>query len=285
LEQNLTWLKLTCTCSDPEQMSLWAVEYGAAGSEIIDDHSFVVFIVDQNKLPIIKEQLISQGVIIAKEESIKEENWVKNCQDVWSPVKVGKFNLFPVLEAEHAPINPGSMDILILPGNGFGTGHHESTQIALHILQHDVLCKSPPRSPPQSTLDVGTGNGILAFGAALLFQCPVLGIDNDILAINNATQNLSLNKKIESLVTLQHSEISATDSSYDLVLANIYSHTLCALKEDFKKRLNKNGFLLLSGIMKHQADEITSSYLYSDWEQVDRFEKNDWVGFLFKSRN
>jgi ribosomal protein L11 methyltransferase len=51
--------------------------------------------------------------------------------------------------------------VIIDPGMVFGTGHHETTQTCLVLIER--LAKRPVR---KSLLDIGTGTGILAIGAA-----------------------------------------------------------------------------------------------------------------------
>ena len=65
-------------------------------------------------------------------------------------------------------------EIVIDPGQAFGTGAHASTRLCL-----ELLLELGRRAPGGALLDVGTGSGVLAIAAARLGFSPVLGLDNE----------------------------------------------------------------------------------------------------------
>lgn len=284
------WTKVVCRSENADEMSLWAFEctshLGTRGSQSLDDDTFVLFLEQPGVSADLIAKLSELNVTILSEAPIEEENWVKNCSELWQPVVVKNLTLTPVLDEKELPrvVNPG--ELFILPGNGFGTGHHQSTQLALSLLQDESIKKNPPKL----TLDLGTGNGILALATALLYNSKVIAIDNDPLAIDNAKQNLDLNPNLISLIELQIGVLGNNTTCYDLVLANIYAHTLVSLAEAFFKSLAANGYLILSGIMEGQKEDIYTSFVPDKWELITEqilpaTELNpgeSWVAFLYR---
>src|SRR5215472_2982664 len=88
------------------------------------------------------------------------------------------------------PIKVGSRRLIIPAGAAFGTGEHATTAMSLRLLEK---ISREWRSGCWSTVDLGTGSGILALAARLLGAKRVFGIDNDPIAISTAKQNARLN--------------------------------------------------------------------------------------------
>ena len=82
---------------------------------------------------------------------------------------------------------PGTtpLDVVIDPGQAFGTGAHATTRLCLELLLEV--------GPPGSLLDLGCGSGVLAIAAARLGFAPVVAVDNDPAAVAAANANAALN--------------------------------------------------------------------------------------------
>jgi ribosomal protein L11 methyltransferase len=80
-------------------------------------------------------------------------------------------------------------EIVIDPGQAFGTGAHASTRLCLQLLMELVAAK-PPGGP---LLDIGTGSGVLAIAAATLGYEPVLGLDHERESVHAARENAAVN--------------------------------------------------------------------------------------------
>jgi len=82
----------------------------------------------------------------------------------------------------------GVEEIVIDPGQAFGTGAHATTRLCLEMLLE--LAATDARGP---LVDVGTGSGVLAIAAARLGFAPVLALDHDRLSVAAARVNATLN--------------------------------------------------------------------------------------------
>jgi len=80
-------------------------------------------------------------------------------------------------------------EIVIDPGQAFGTGAHASTRMCLELLL-ELAAGQRPHGP---LLDVGTGSGVLAIAAAALGFDPVLGLDHELESVQAAGENAIVN--------------------------------------------------------------------------------------------
>ena len=81
------------------------------------------------------------------------------------------------------------IEIVLDPGQAFGTGGHASTRLCLDLLLR-LAASEPGRGP---LLDVGTGSGVLAIAAAMLGYGPVVGFDHDRESVHAAAENARVN--------------------------------------------------------------------------------------------
>ncbi len=90
----------------------------------------------------------------------------------------------------------GLVAVVIDPGRAFGTGAHPTTRLCLELLQELPLARrgeTVTTGGARSLLDIGCGSGVLAIAAAKLGFEPVIGIDNDRVAIEAAAANADAN--------------------------------------------------------------------------------------------
>jgi ribosomal protein L11 methyltransferase len=88
-------------------------------------------------------------------------------RDWHRPLDVGPLRVRP----PWAPDRPGALDVVIDPGQAFGTGAHPSTRLTLELLT------TLPAGGPLA--DWGCGSGILSVAAARLGFDPVLACDHE----------------------------------------------------------------------------------------------------------
>lgn len=160
--------------------------------------------------------------------------------------------------------------IILDPGTAFGTGTHPTTALCLEWLD-SFDCAD------KKVIDFGCGSGILAIAAAVLGATQVVGIDNDMDAVENCRQNCLKNNLSENHVRSFHSnaypELLLTA---DLVLANILAGPLIELADEICGLLKPRGRLVLSGILESQIDQVIEAY-----SGMIRFEsptlREEWV--------
>ncbi len=92
--------------------------------------------------------------------------------------------LFPAGPNSECPAD--RFPLYIDPGQAFGTGTHETTQLTLEAMEVWM-------EPRRIVLDLGTGSGILAIAATFLGARAVHACDVDPVAIEVARENLDRN--------------------------------------------------------------------------------------------
>jgi len=163
------------------------------------------------------------------------------------PHKISRFLIVPPWE--DCQQNDGDLKMLLNPGVVFGTSLHSTTRDCLL-----ALLEISEKSLPYRVLDLGTGTGILAIGAALLGAERVLAVDNNPLAVKTATLNVKLNGLEESIEVREGLAEDIVDSPSDLLIANIhYDVVLKLIKEG---GFLKKKYFILSGLMRSQARDI-----------------------------
>jgi ribosomal protein L11 methyltransferase len=191
---------------------------------------------------------------------VADEGWADRWKEHFKPLRVGRhFIICPTWEEPLAREN--DRVIRIDPGQAFGTGHHETTRLCLEWLEDydETLIRQNPAGPKPSLLDVGTGTGILAIGAALLGWPEVAAIDNDPDAVVVAAENLLLNG-MDNGIRLSTGEIQQLDDCFDVVVANIQALPLIRMADMLKRKMRSPGHLVLSGILQEQRDMVVTAY-------------------------
>lgn len=149
-------------------------------------------------------------------------------------------------------------DIVIDPGQAFGTGGHASTRLCLELLLA-LVGHEPPAGP---LLDLGTGSGVLAIAAAQLGFAPVLGLDNERESVEAAAANAAANGvevevrrwdlRAQAVPWLDSGRPRSPDGRI-VVVANLLRPLLLELARTI---LSPPAHLLAGGLLREEVDEI-----------------------------
>ena len=171
---------------------------------------------------------------------------------------------------DHYQAQEGEIVITVSPKMAFGTGHHETTQLVMVMLQKYL-------KDEQRVLDAGTGSGILAILAAQLGAAEITAFDNDPIAIENAKENFDLNniKTTHNIICGVLEDIMELE--YDVIVANIDRNVLLQLPEKFVGYIRSSGTLILSGLLSRDEDKILNAYEEFDWRPVEKNQRGAWI--------
>ena len=183
--------------------------------------------------------------------SVADQDWVRLTQSQFEPIRIGK-NIWVVPSWHDAP-NPDALILELDPGLAFGTGSHPTTKLCMEWLEVNL------RSP-QSVLDYGCGSGILAMLANKVGAHPVDGVDIDPQAIVSARENAERNQCEVTFFLPEDFATARQGQRYDVVVANILSGPLKVMAPMLCGRVAKGGWLVLSGVLARQADEVIACY-------------------------
>ena len=201
---------------------------------------------DLTRLGEVLRDELPPGVTLLASSPVEDEGWVERWNASLRPIDVG--SRFTILPGAGEP-GPGRLALRIEPGRAFGTGHHESTRLALEWLERTV-------EPGDRVLDVGTGSGILALAAARLGAREVVGVDDDPEAIEVASANARLIPESAAACLTTHSGVPASQGTFDAVVANITSDVLLPMLPELTAAMANGGHLVLSGLLTSDEERI-----------------------------
>ena len=185
---------------------------------------------------------------------VPQLDWVRLTQSQFPPIEVSpRLWIVPTWHrAAHAATAPqGAITLELDPGLAFGTGSHPTTHLCLQWLDaHQAQYAGA------AVLDYGCGSGILGIAAEKLGAASVLGIDIDPQAEQASRDNAAQNACTQSVWGLPDVPLT----QYRVVVANILTNPLKVLSPLLCVAVAKGGYLVLSGVLERQADEVLAVY-------------------------
>lgn len=194
------------------------------------------------------------------------DDWAERWKAWHRPVEVGgRLRIRPPWE----PPAEGMVELVIDPGQAFGTGSHPTTRLCLELL----LALAPGRG---ALADWGAGSGVLAIAARKLGWSPVLACDVEIAAVQAARENAAANGVAE--LEVRRMDLRREPAPWaPVVLANLQRGLLVELAE----RLERVPWLLVaSGLLRGEADEVAAAFGRQGLRERERREAGDWAALL-----
>ena len=259
----MTHLLITISLSlegcDPESAGELLIEAGAGSTEHISSskpaasHRLRVFCEHADLSPVLAS-IERLGGLILEQSTIAEHDWAALCPELHQPMVVGGLVIQP--HASPVGITPVPGVLHLIPGMGFGTGHHDTTNTLIAML--GVLASEGRNI--RTVADVGTGSGILAIAASMLFpDAEVIATDIDPAALDNAAENCAING-VTPQVALSLTSLPDLTSPRDLVIANLYAELLIEMRHDLINLTRPDGVLLISGIAVELDPSIETAF-------------------------
>ena len=204
----------------------------------------------------------------ASELRVNPDEWIRQCHNHFKGFSIGK--TFYVHPGWERPVSEFPVTLLMEPGHAFGTGTHESTQLALLHLEAVAQRAS-------SILDVGTGSGILAIAAAKLNPAAfVVALDVDEQATAAAATNFGRNGVAD--IQLLTGGLAALRSRWDLVVANLTLSILGDLAEEIE-RVAADLFIA-SGFLSEQSSRVLDRFCHRGFQLERERRQRGWASLL-----
>lgn len=165
----------------------------------------------------------------------------------------------------------------IVPRQAFGSGEHATTKMMIRMLASlDVNgC---------SAIDAGCGTGVLSLAAVELGAAHVFAYDIDEWSVENAKDNLLLNKIYKNVnVEVGASYMLKGQPKADLLIANINRNILLEDLPQFAKVVKDKGKMILSGFYQPDVDTLTEAALQHGFFPIDMECEGDWAMLLFEA--
>lgn len=176
----------------------------------------------------------------------------------------------PVLIADRLHVRPPWVeDVVIDPGQAFGTGAHDTTRLCL-----ELLLTLEPRGP---LADVGCGSGVLGIAAAKLGWGPVLALDHEAAAVEATRANAAANGvQVEARRWDLRSD-PLPDAP--IVLANLVRPLLLRYAERIERPPAR---LLASGLLPEEAEEVAAAFARHGLRERARRASAEWAALLLE---
>lgn len=197
------------------------------------------------------------------------EEWEKN---YFQPLIID--NRCVIKSSFHEVDQKFEYEIVIDPRMAFGTGHHQTTELMIRaILEEDFTGKS--------LLDMGCGTAILAILASMRGADPIVAIDIDHWAYDNAIENLKLNNIQNIDVQIGGAELLG-NQCFDVILANINRNILLNDIHQYASVLNRGGMLFMSGFYTEDIPFIETECTKHGLNLVRYQQKDNWTAVKFE---
>ncbi|PIC68505.1 50S ribosomal protein L11 methyltransferase [Sporosarcina sp. P21c] len=204
---------------------------------------------------------------------VDEEDWANSWKQYFHPVKISKrFTIVPTWE-EYTPVESDELIIELDPGMAFGTGTHPTTVLCLQALEKYL-------QPDQMIVDVGTGSGVLAIGAALLGAKHITALDLDEVAVRAAQENVTYNDADERITVLKGNLLDSIEEPPDMIIANILAEVIMSFSQDAYQLVKPGGLFITSGIIGAKRDEVRNDLMAQGFEILETVLMEDWVAII-----
>ena len=202
---------------------------------------------------------------------VEECDWNEEWKKSYTSFPVGD-DFFVIPSWENPVVPHDRLPIRIDPGQAFGTGTHETTQLMIEALERWV-------EPDQLILDVGTGSGFLAIASRLLGAKKVVACDVDPVAAQVAHANIERNGQ-DGIWTFCGSLDAVKKDSFHLAMGNLPADLVVDLFPEFDRVLKPHGIAILSGILLDQADEIRGIIARFHFTIYEELTRGEWLALI-----
>ncbi|SDF18222.1 [LSU ribosomal protein L11P]-lysine N-methyltransferase [Thermus arciformis] len=197
-------------------------------------------------------------------EEVPEEDWLAAWRRDLKPALAPPFVVLAPWHTWEGPEVP----LVIEPGMAFGTGHHETTRLALKALARHLR-------PGDRVLDLGTGSGVLAIAAAKLGG-EALGVDIDPLVLPQAEANARRNG-VQVRFLEGSLEAALPFGPFGLLVANLFAELHEAFAPRYREALAPGGKALLTGILQEKAPLVRRAMEEAGFLPLEEAAEGEWV--------
>jgi ribosomal protein L11 methyltransferase len=249
------------------------LELAPAGVEQVDGDGFVEYALygAPGELPEFPEgEADVGGVLVRVRGEPVADDWAERWKQFHEPVLVKPS---PGAGAPSIWVRPpwaqpraDALDLVIDPGQAFGTGAHPTTRLSLELMLG--------LEPAGSFADLGCGSGVLGIAAARLGFAPVIAVDHEVAALDATRTNAAANGvQLDRLERVNLRD--APPPQAGTVVANLMRPLLLEVAARMERPPNA---LILSGLLDEEADEVVVAF--APLVQRERRSALGWTAVL-----
>ncbi|MFL5873742.1 MAG: 50S ribosomal protein L11 methyltransferase [Solirubrobacterales bacterium] len=268
-------IRLAVRCA-PEQAELVLAELTVLAPNGVEEErgpGFVEYAIygGEGELPDLGDldAAIASGRVEVSATEIPDD-WADRWRDFHKPLLVGE-RLW--LRPSWEPSREDALDVVVDPGQAFGTGAHPTTRLCL-----EFLCELEAAGEAGGELvDLGTGSGVLPIAAAKLGWGPVRGYDHEPAALEAAAANAEANR-----VAIALERINLRESLPALAPTVVANMTAPILKAVAAQLEDAPQTLVCSGLLLGEQDEVAEVFARCGLAEADRRQDGDWAALLLR---
>jgi ribosomal protein L11 methyltransferase len=264
------------------------LELAPSGVEEVDGEGFTEFALygAPGELPSFPEGEAEVGGVVVRVSGREvPDDWTERWKRFHRPVLIaGKIYVRPPWE--EPAVRPGVVEIVIDPGQAFGTGTHPTTALCL-----ELMLGVKQRG---SFADLGCGSGVLSIAAAKLGFEPITAIDAEREAVEATRANALANGvspepegsdpgsvfgRIPTLGVELADLRNQPAPKADVVAANLMRPLLMRVAELWAG--DPPPTLIVSGLLDHEADEVAAAF--APLHERRRLTSLGWTALLLES--
>jgi ribosomal protein L11 methyltransferase len=246
------------------------LELAPSGIEQVDGDGWVEYALygSPGELPSLPEGIaeVAGARVEVRGEEVPDD-WAERWKRFHVPLLLGG-RLYVRPPWEEPALRPGVHEVVIDPGQAFGTGTHPTTRLCLELMLE--------LEPGGSFADLGCGSGVLAIAAAKLGWGPVSAFDADAAAVAATDTNARANAvKLDRVERLDLR--AAPPPTAGVVAANLMRPLLLRVAAAMEGRPRE---LIVSGLLDHEADEVASAF--APLSETRRLSMKGWSALLLQ---
>ena len=256
-----------------EYFTTSALDYQDNGKEVLSAYADINF----NEADF-KQAAQNQGISLPPYQKtlLESSNWLKDYVIKFAPVEVADFLIYGIHEKSQPQTN--KIPLQIYAATAFGS-EHPTTKGCL-----EALCwlYHQKNFMPQNILDMGTGSGILALGAAKLLgkNSRITAVDIDDEAVIVTLQNAATNHEEDHIQAFSgdgyKTPAVSQNAPYDLIFSNILARPLIEMAPALFQALRQGGYCILSGFVEEQKDWVITAHEQQGLKLVKCNIINNW---------
>jgi ribosomal protein L11 methyltransferase len=219
----------------------------------------------------------AQGALVEVRTEPVADDWHERWRDFHRPVRVGpgrhrqRMHVRPPWSPP--PAADGVLDVVVDPGQAFGTGAHETTRLCL-----ELLLEVEPRG---ALADLGCGSGVLAIAAARLGWRPVVAVDHDPESLRATAANARANG-VDVEVRRHDLLFGGPAPTAPTVLANLLRPLLLQVVDVGLEGTQRPRVLIAGGLLREEGDEVAGAFAAWGLQESERRHAGAWTALLLK---
>lgn len=201
----------------------------------------------------------------------EDQQWQDEWKKYVKPVLIKPYYIHP----PDYPDMEDMLNIVVNPGNAFGSGTHETTQLVLQIMAGQDFSG-------KHVLDIGCGSGILSFAAAKSGAAKVLSVDIDQDIRENFTENYAASLPGDQIIELAIGDMNKMSIPllYDWLLVNMLPQNFEFIKNVPASIMVSGQKMVYSGFLTKDQAEVFDTYFSADFELLSQFSHHEWCAFI-----